>query len=846
MANKNKGRPQFSKMTKFMLDDLMLQASDAYTGKDFSKVVNAMVRSIESQIAQKIKVDVENINGVLKASFIAPTLKKDAILKAMEATRGNLPRALTGYTDVNDNPLTYGISSSDLENVYVKKTVKGKKAQTRLNANVAKMQGDVVYTGEDTAYVRLLKDPATATPTTDEYLKQKAGKGVGALNKEEQKNRDDKKAKEEEKKKKEDEKEKEREEAKNKRILMGRIGLAIMILRGVYDVAKRILTSIMQFSVAEKAGHIQENTLNLGRGNYLKNQYVSTAMGMGSDTVNEAVKAVQEKFGNITELDEKSVEKLALVMGNKVQDLIKSGMGGNNPQALTEEIINSFYQRALRGENSVGQQVGQAQARRELVSYLSKIEPNLAKMLTTMLELNTTGALKGTIGSWEDVVRALAPVHRLGVNELDYNAVSAFAQELNRATANLASFGNDLKAWAVKYLGSFVDKVNNLETGMTPAQRAEKALQDAKTREGRLAQLGTRQSENMAFMTPALSDIGIDTSGWSKGDFESVAKYMQTGKGLNKTTKKYKDILSEQRKKSASGEDTTLIARSIAFLTTEGMLDSLAKKKKGYDEFTFSDDKLEQNIKDMADETSKKLYSEYFSGSGKVNRALAVAFSPMGITSNYRIPYEKLDASMLPTVKQALGDYLTARGTNTSILGGTYGARGYKYKTASEVLEAFKKGTLGEDTLNTLMQNYWNLIRQDKEAQVGMGLFSYPVSPEARFASDFMHLAFEKSAGGADAKSVFAQKVAEHNISSYIAGKAKELREQGITPESYSVYPAYDTASNTASIHVTIDGKDEKGNSVNYFVGNFEGGQWSKELVNKMNGINVSLDNTTK
>ena len=83
----NKGRPRFAQMTRYMLDDSKLQASTAYTGKDFSKVVNAMVRSIESQIAEKIKVDIANINGVLQASFIAPTLKKSEILKAMEATR---------------------------------------------------------------------------------------------------------------------------------------------------------------------------------------------------------------------------------------------------------------------------------------------------------------------------------------------------------------------------------------------------------------------------------------------------------------------------------------------------------------------------------------------------------------------------------------------------------------------------------------------------------------------------------------------------------------------------------------------------------------------------------------
>lgn len=838
MANKNKGRPQFARMTKFMLDDIDLHASDAYTGKDFSKVVNAMVRSIESQVAEKIKVDVENINGMLKASFIAPTLKKNEILKAMEATRGNLPKNITGYTDVNDNPLTYGISSSDLENVYVKKTVKGKKAKARLESNVAKMQGDVVYTSdEDKAYVRLLKDPATATPSTEEYLKKKAGKGVGALNKEEQKNRDDKKSKEEEKARKEEEREKEREEAKAKRLLLGRIGLAVMVLKGVYDVAKRILTSVMQFSIAEKAREVQEHNLNLAPGQFRRNQYLSTAMGMDKNTINEAVQAVQGKFGNITELDEKSLEKLALVMGNRVQDLIKSGMGGKNPQALTEEILNAFYQKALRGENSVGQQVGQMQARRELVSYLEKIEPNLAKMLSAMLEINSTGALAGTITNWGDVVNALTPATRFNFDETTANAVATFGQELSKASATLESFGDALKGWVAKHLGGVVDAVNNTEKGLTKAQRAEKAIEDAQKREGRLGQLTTQRGTSEAFMTQALSELGIDTSDWTSEDFASLSTFFTKGSGLGKHAKKAKDALIAYREGVATGEENPfLFGQAVNYAEISDMMKEVSKAT-NYKAYTFSEENLSLRIKEETEKAEAELYNKYFSGISLTDKLTGTAVS-------HKIPYKSLGAGQKGVVAKGLSNYIKMGGKDIGfVTRGLYGKKS-KYKTQEDLLDAFAKGELDTKTEDKLLKQFWSLLLSDMPSLIPGGKSSHADAVNA------VALAYaQRSADGTSADALFAKKLEEENISAHINSISNDLIKEGHKVESVTITPGYNKTNNTSFIHIRIDGRDFEGHEALLYERSISNDENSltEETVRNARGITINtLNNTTK
>jgi hypothetical protein len=92
------------------------------------------------------------------------------------------------------------------------------------------------------------------------------------------------------------------------------------------------------------------------------------AHSMKEGTITGAMADIQNKFGNITSLDEKSLEALAVVMGNQIEDMAKMGIGASNPEAIVGAIVDAFNAKANAGYNSVGQYVGEQQGRRELPS----------------------------------------------------------------------------------------------------------------------------------------------------------------------------------------------------------------------------------------------------------------------------------------------------------------------------------------------------------------------------------------------------------------------------------------------------------------------------------------------
>ena len=162
------------------------------------------------------------------------------------------------------------------------------------------------------------------------------------------------------------------------RVLHGAMLKVIAVLAGIADITRRILSSVI--STATQA--VQDNRLahNLGLSyeqvrNY---RYLETAHNLKEGTITGAIADVQNKFGNITSLDEKSLEALAVVMGSQIEDMAKMGIGASNPETIVGAIVDAFNTKANSGYNSVGQYVGEQQARIELYSYLNKISPQIA------------------------------------------------------------------------------------------------------------------------------------------------------------------------------------------------------------------------------------------------------------------------------------------------------------------------------------------------------------------------------------------------------------------------------------------------------------------------------------
>ena len=152
----------------------------------------------------------------------------------------------------------------------------------------------------------------------------------------------------------------------------------IGVLTGIADITRRILSSVI--ALAERTTKDMITASNLGMSFEAVRGYRHTEAvhGLKEGTVTGAISDLQMKFGNITSLDEKALEALAVVMGGKIEEMVKMGLGSSNPEAVLGAILDDFNAKANAGYNSVGQYVGEQQARRELYSYLLKGSPQVA------------------------------------------------------------------------------------------------------------------------------------------------------------------------------------------------------------------------------------------------------------------------------------------------------------------------------------------------------------------------------------------------------------------------------------------------------------------------------------
>lgn len=229
-----------------------------------------------------------------------------------------------------------------------------------------------------------------------------------------------------------EERARDREESEPQRFNRGSWLKVIGLLTTLANIARRILSSVLAFSTQTVKDMITAHNLGMNYDSVRTYRHVETAHGMKEGTVTEAVAGEQQKYGNITSLDEKSLEYIAIIMGNKVAEMATMGLGASNPEAIVEAIIDRANELANAGINSVGQYVGEAQARRELYSYLLKYSPQIADIFATMQEEqhNINSLFRNqaeTFAEWKNIL----PTSRGNHPSAQYNIPATLGQEWN-------------------------------------------------------------------------------------------------------------------------------------------------------------------------------------------------------------------------------------------------------------------------------------------------------------------------------------------------------------------------------------------------------------------------------
>ena len=254
------------------------------------------------------------------------------------------------------------------------------------------------------------------------------------------------------------------------------------VVFGIYKAIEKLLSLVGKIYTAILSGAtkafqdtLKGQSLGLSGTTVMNLRSFASSKGMKESVFTDAQTSVQQKFGNITSLDQTALKSLALIIGPQLGRLVNLGVGQSNPQQILDLILNGFQDKARRGINSLGQQVGVEDAMRELTSYLQKIDPNWAEIYQRKMfdELSPTNTAKqrdlarGDINVWGSETIT----NPAGVTKNDYELASAMkilTDEMNALRKSLVDgLMVKLSASIVGFTASLEDLVMTMP-GVSP------------------------------------------------------------------------------------------------------------------------------------------------------------------------------------------------------------------------------------------------------------------------------------------------------------------------------------------------------------------------------------------
>lgn len=270
-----------------------------------------------------------------------------------------------------------------------------------------------------------------------------------------------------------DEQEMNKEQREGIRFNKGTLLRAVAILTAIANIARRILSSVTSMAQQTAKDMITANNLSMSYDAVRTYRQVETIHGMKEGTITGGISDIQKMFGNITALDEKALESLAIVMGGKIEEMVKMGLGSSNPEKVLGAILDTFNEKANAGYNSIGQQVGEVQARRELYSYLLRISPQIADIFATMQEEqhNVNSIWRNSYETFEQMKNAF-PTARNNT-PADYNVGATAGQEWNKAVSVLNQIKHSIELSLVPEVLKIARWLSNNRAFMSESQKAQ-------------------------------------------------------------------------------------------------------------------------------------------------------------------------------------------------------------------------------------------------------------------------------------------------------------------------------------------------------------------------------------
>jgi hypothetical protein len=283
-------------------------------------------------------------------------------------------------------------------------------------------------------------------------------------------------------------------------------------ITAVADIARRILSSVLNLATQSVQDTITAHNLGTTYEAVRQYRHVETKHGLKEGTITGALADIQNKFGNITTLDEKSLEALAVVMGGKIEEMAKMGVGASNPEKILESIIDTFNEKANAGVNSIGQYVGEQQARRELYSYLLKISPQMADIFATMQEEqhNINSLFRNqadTFAEWKNIPSGRG----FGNDPAHNNVVVELGEQWNIVKETIEQVRDAIAVTLAPALMRILRRIADSRVGMTQSEK------EARNRENKQA--------NTDFINSAKATMALMQGNWDNLSPEQQARY---------------------------------------------------------------------------------------------------------------------------------------------------------------------------------------------------------------------------------------------------------------------------------------------------------------------------------
>lgn len=266
----------------------------------------------------------------------------------------------------------------------------------------------------------------------------------------------------------------EEEGGKSKR-KMSFLGRAFLIMRiislvtAAVDILRRILTATLKNASLVQSDAVKANSLGMSYSQIRELNRRDMAHGLKEGTTVGAIEAIQSKFGDVTNIDEKALGVLARVMGSDVADMVLSGMGGKTPDVLLNKILDSFLTQLRQGKNSLGQDVGQAQALRELTTVLKGVSPEIAEIFSRAGSEMLRGIYADAFSNMEEYNK-LTKDYKDGLSEIDLERVKELGQVTDQLSSKFENLKDNVLDKLILSMDGLINWANNLNIGKSKSE----------------------------------------------------------------------------------------------------------------------------------------------------------------------------------------------------------------------------------------------------------------------------------------------------------------------------------------------------------------------------------------